>query len=168
MSRLLFGPISLGAKIATFTGVSVVGYGLASRMRSPILNDSFGHQQPAVAATYPAYSADKRHLYYDQRSRSRLGGKLDYEQLSVGSFTGLLTGYVVGKISKLLVFLTVTGLLTLQYLESRGIIRRRTIPMLSNMARYAEENVDVKEFMLDQPSFKVSFMSSFIIAACYA
>lgn len=168
MSRFLLStPVTLGAKIAS---AGILGLGLSSKFRKPILNDT--PSAVPASATYPAYSSDKRLIRYEDdivtRRGRRFGGYLDYQQLSVGSFTGLLSGYIVGKISKLLVFLTVTGLLTIQYLQSRGIITRRSLPMLGDMARYAQDKVDVTEFMLDQPSFKISFLSSFIIAACYA
>jgi uncharacterized membrane protein (Fun14 family) len=99
---------------------------------------------------------------------SRFGGKLNYQQLSVGSFSGLLCGYVVGKLSRLLVFLVVTGMLTLQFLQSRGYVDVRAMPMVRNFVGWANTRFGNREFLLEKPSFKVSFLASFIIAACYA
>lgn len=103
-----------------------------------------------------------------QVRRSRLNGKLDYQQLSSGSFLGLLLGYITGKISKLLCFLTFTSLLTLQFLQSRGIINVTEVPLTTRITDYARDRFDARAFISNKPSFKISFFSSFIIAAAYA
>jgi uncharacterized membrane protein (Fun14 family) len=100
--------------------------------------------------------------------KSRFNGKLDYEQLSVGSFTGLLSGYIVGKLSRIIAFITLSGLLTLQFLQSRGFISTSDIPLANRAFRWLRDRFNVSEFILEKPSFKISYLLSFGIAALYA
>jgi uncharacterized membrane protein (Fun14 family) len=124
-----------------------------------IANDSYAARPLTIDEIRPAQ-------YKVQRS-SHLQGKINYQHMSVGSFTGILCGYIVGKLSKLLVFLTVTSLLGVQFLETRGIIEVSSWPLAKQIVRWTRNHID-REFILDKPSFKISFLSSFIIAACYA
>lgn len=92
---------------------------------------------------------------------SRFDGKLDYGELCVGSLTGLFVGFVVGKLSSAIVFLAASSYLLLQFLENRGII---TIPWTS-VFTLGNRKWDLKTLFFRQPSFKISFFSSFLIAA---
>lgn len=48
------------------------------------------------------------------RVTSRFGGKLHYKQLSYGSLTGLFFGVVIGKLSSVLVFISLSAFLLVQ------------------------------------------------------
>ncbi|KAI0464988.1 hypothetical protein LJB42_000205 [Komagataella kurtzmanii] len=89
------------------------------------------------------------------------GGALNYQQLAIGSFVGLGVGFVVGKLSSVLVFVTLSGYLLLQFLASRNII---TIPY-NRVVQLGSETINLKELVFEQPSFNLSFLVSFLIAA---
>ncbi|ANZ73083.1 BA75_01287T0 [Komagataella pastoris] len=89
------------------------------------------------------------------------GGVLNYQQLAIGSFVGLGVGFVVGKLSSVLVFVTLSGYLLLQFLASRNII---TIPY-NRVVQLGSETINLKELVFEQPSFNLSFLVSFLIAA---
>lgn len=92
---------------------------------------------------------------------SRFGGKLDYQELTIGSITGLFLGILAGKLSSAIVFLTLSGYLLTQFLENKGII---SIPW-RQFVNIGSERIDVKRLVLNQPSFKISFVLTFLIAA---
>ncbi|ODV72762.1 Fun14p CYBJADRAFT_168299 [Cyberlindnera jadinii NRRL Y-1542] len=92
---------------------------------------------------------------------SRLNGNLKYRQLCYGSLIGLFTGVVVGKLSSVLGFITLSTVLLLQFLQSRGIIH---IPW-TTIVRVGSDRVDLRNLFFEDPSFKISFALSFIIAA---
>lgn len=92
---------------------------------------------------------------------SRFNGKLEYSELCLGSITGLFLGVVVGKLSSLLVFVSVSTYLLFQFLENRGMI---SIPWTS-ILNIGNRKWDVKQLFFDKPSFKISLVSSFLIAA---
>ncbi|ODQ77882.1 hypothetical protein BABINDRAFT_163257 [Babjeviella inositovora NRRL Y-12698] len=94
--------------------------------------------------------------------RQRFGGKLNYHELSIGSITGLFFGIIVGKLSHILVFVTVSGYLGLQYLQSKGII---TLPTVNRVVKVAGSRVDVDDLVWNNQSFKLSFVSAFLVAA---
>lgn len=108
----------------------------------------------AVAAPAPRYAPPEVRT-------SRFGGKLDYGELSIGSVTGLFLGIIVGKLSSAIVFLSLSSYLLLQFLENRGII---TIPWTS-VLRLGNRRWDLKTLFFNKPSFKISFVASFLIAA---
>lgn len=93
---------------------------------------------------------------------------LDYQQLTIGSMTGAVSGYVIGKLSKAIVVLLVSGYLATQFLYSRGI----PIPGLGYLShtvvQWGKQKVSLRELLLEEPSFKVSFVSAFIVGAVYA
>lgn len=122
--------------------------------KSMILNDTaFGHS-PRVSVQTPSVSQSKP-------IHSRFGGKLDYQELTIGSVAGLFLGIIAGKMSSAIVFLTLSCYLLTQFLENRGII---TIPWRT-FVNIGSERIDVKNLVLNQPSFKISFVLSFLIAA---
>lgn len=92
---------------------------------------------------------------------SRFNGKLDYGELCFGSLTGLFFGFLVGKLSTAIVFLSVSTYLMLQFLENRGVI---SIPWTS-VFTLGNRQFDLKTLFFNKPSFKFSFLSSFLIAA---
>ncbi|ONH67777.1 Protein FUN14 [Cyberlindnera fabianii] len=89
---------------------------------------------------------------------SRFGGKLQYRQLCYGSLIGLFTGVVIGKLSSVLGFITLSSILLLQ---TRGII---SVPW-TRIVRVGSDRINVRELFLEDPSFKISFALTFIIAA---
>jgi len=97
------------------------------------------------------------------------GSAIDVHQLSVGSVAGLVTGYVIGKLSKVFVVLLGGVGLLLQFLSSRGII---TLPSWRGMSSAIEKNApdleSVRSQVLTNPSFKVAFLSTMIIGAMYS
>lgn len=93
--------------------------------------------------------------------KSRFGGKLNYEELTIGSITGLFLGIIIGKLSSVFMFFTLSCYFMIEFLESRNIIN---IPW-SYIITVGKEKVDVKELVLQKPSFKISFVLAFIIAA---
>lgn len=101
------------------------------------------------------------------KTRSRFGGKLDYRQLCIGSIFGLVLGVVVGKISTLLVYLTAVGFLTIQWLQNRGMIDKDITGSI--FARYiiktGRETIDLNTLVWERPSFKISFLLTFLLAA---
>lgn len=114
-------------------------------------------QQPAITATRPG-----------PRGLQRV---LNYQHLTIGSMLGLMSGFVVGKLSKVLVMLVVAGCLTTQFLISRGItiLPQGTASYLGNtVVQWGREKVTLKTLLTEDPSFKVSFLSAFVVAAIYA
>lgn len=87
--------------------------------------------------------------------------KLDYNELCIGSVTGLFLGIVIGKLSTAIVFLSLSSYLLLQFLENRGII---TIPW-RQVVNIGNRKWDLKSLFFNKPSFKILFVSSFLIAA---
>lgn len=87
--------------------------------------------------------------------------KLNYEDLCFGSISGLVLGVAVGRYSSLLVFLTLSAYLLLQFLENRGFIR---IPW-NSIVDIGQKRIDLHALFFRRPSFKVTFAASFLIAA---
>uniref|UniRef100_A0A060T2V1 ARAD1A03564p n=1 Tax=Blastobotrys adeninivorans TaxID=409370 RepID=A0A060T2V1_BLAAD len=156
MSSLLRGSLLLRA--GAMVGASALGIHTASRaMMRPIRCDA-----PAVGITPVAPTA------YSQKPvpTGRFGGKLNYEELSIGSFTGLLCGYVVGKLSTLFAVLIATGLLAFQFVESRGYVRSPALlPLVGDAIQWGRRKLDVETLVVEHPSFKISYALSFLIAA---
>lgn len=110
----------------------------------------------AVAISTPRYAP------LQTRARtSRFGGKLDYGELSIGSVTGLFLGIIIGKLSTAIVFLSLSSYLLLQFLENRGLI---TVPW-SSVLNIGNRQWDLKALFFNRPSFKVSFVATFLLAA---
>lgn len=121
--------------------------------KSYVLNDAILRSQPQQYYQPQAFQA-KVHT-------SRFNGKLDYSELCLGSITGLFLGVVVGKLSSVLVFVSVSTYLLFQFLENRGMI---SIPWTS-IFNIGNRKWDVKQLFFNKPSFKISLVSSFLIAA---
>lgn len=101
------------------------------------------------------------------KPRSRFNGKLDYRQLCYGSIIGVFLGVVIGKISSLLVFLTASAYLGLQFLQNRGAIDKgSTQRLLQGLTiKTSSESIDLNTLIWERPSFKVSFLLTFVLAA---
>lgn len=97
--------------------------------------------------------------------KSRFNGKLDYHQLTFGSFTGMASGYVIGRVSSFLVFWIVSTLMGAEYLALAGLIDVK--PLNKAIYRWGRSALN-QEILVDDPSFKVSFLLSFVIAAFYS
>ncbi|KAG7752132.1 hypothetical protein KL911_003930 [Ogataea haglerorum] len=91
------------------------------------------------------------------------GGKLDYQELSLGSMCGLVCGMVMGKLSSIFVFLSLSFYLGVQFLNSRGIV---TIPW-TRYIKMGSHLIDVRQMIFEQPSFNISFILTFLLAAYY-
>lgn len=152
------GPASRGSvmsRMNLFVG-SVGTFYLVNRLdaSSKIHNDAAFARNRGIGVQSPAMGEPKT-------VHSRFGGKLDYQELTIGSITGLFLGILAGKLSSAIVFLTLSGYLLIQFLENRGII---AIPW-RQFVNIGSERIDVKKLVLNQPSFKISFVLSFLIAA---
>lgn len=124
----------------------VLGAGYALRPR-PIFNDAMASQYSPVTVQTQKPSALKK--------------KLNYDDLCVGSLTGLFLGIIVGKLSTALAFLAASTYLFLQFLESRGIV---TIPWTS-VINMGKRRIDLHSLFFENSSFKLSFVSTFLLAA---
>ncbi|KAK9485082.1 hypothetical protein V1527DRAFT_425826 [Lipomyces starkeyi] len=91
-------------------------------------------------------------------------GGLDYRELTIGSFTGLFVGLLIGKLSRVLVFLAGSTYLFLQFLASRRVI---TLPY-NRFYTWAKKRYGNKELILENLSFKVAFGAAMIVAAVSA
>jgi uncharacterized membrane protein (Fun14 family) len=125
---------------------------------SKILNEAVTvRSAPIINTDYSVINPNK----VNNPTRSRFGGKLHYKQLSYGSLLGLFAGVVIGKLSSVLAFISLSVFLTAQFLQSRGIIQ---VPWTS-IVRIGSDRVDLRQLLLEDPSFKVSFALTFLIAA---
>lgn len=97
--------------------------------------------------------------------KTRLNGRLDYHQLTYGSFLGMVTGYLFGRVSRLLVGWIVTTLMGAEYLSSAGYIDVK--PLETAIYNWGSRNLN-QELLVNDPSFKYSYLLSFIVAAYYA
>lgn len=144
-------PLMLGA----IGSVVMVNTSLA---RSPILNETTHLNLGPVRAQLKDNLAFKDKAASEQ---SWLQRHVNYQELCIGSVTGLFLGIIAGKLSSAIVFLTLAGYFLTQFLESRGIV---TIPW-KRVVNVGSENIDIKKLVLEQPSFKVPFVLTFLIAA---
>ncbi|AMD18826.1 HBL076Cp [Eremothecium sinecaudum] len=163
MARVAFpGTASKASpRLMLYLGFTSAGILLPNFKRPVIHNDSI------LSTLDPSYSrSDLTTTRPVPVTRERFNGKLNYRQLCMGSITGLAFGIIMGKISHALVFVSAFGLLALQWLQSRGIVNKDATKGLSkyvlNMSR---EQVDLNTLIWEKPSFKVSFLLSFVLAA---
>ncbi|AQZ10017.1 FUN14 (YAL008W) [Zygosaccharomyces parabailii] len=101
------------------------------------------------------------------KTASRVRARLDYKQLCYGSIFGVFLGVVVGKISSLLVFLTASAYLALQFLQNRGVVDKNATKGLLQRwtVNTATESVDLNTLVWERPCFKISFLLTFVLAA---
>ncbi|QLL34035.1 hypothetical protein HG536_0F03600 [Torulaspora globosa] len=151
-----------GLTIATSVGIAAPWlYKFGSIIYNDAVVDANGNPTAAVA------SLTERATETPVKPRSRFGGKLDYRQLCIGSIFGLVLGVVVGKISTLLVYVTAVGFLCIQWLQNRGMIDKDMTGSI--FARYivktGRETIDFNTLVWERPSFKISFLLTFLLAA---
>ncbi|KAF3926053.1 hypothetical protein ABW20_dc0108890 [Dactylellina cionopaga] len=87
----------------------------------------------------------------------------NFRQISTGSFTGVLTGYAVGKLSRMLMFVTILVFMVVQYAERKGI---HLVPW--QRLRGVVDEADMKRAMTDNWAFKWSFASTAALSAWFA
>ncbi|WEJ96627.1 hypothetical protein PSN45_004168 [Yamadazyma tenuis] len=122
----------------------------------PIFNDSgFKGVSSSPASTIKSVGSDVSNLQLSSRHKT-------YNELTLGSVTGLFLGIIIGKFSSLIVTLTLSVYLVLQFLQSRGVIQ---IPW-NYIFRFNNQSFDTRQLFFDNFNFKISFISSFLIA-CY-
>lgn len=137
---------------------TAVGIGLGASsflsQRRVVLNEAW---RPRPGESIAKYAEPVR-----GQGLSRLNGKLDYHQLTFGSFAGMVSGYFFGRISKILVGFVVTGLMATEYLAASGHIDMR--PLYKSVYNWCLRHWH-QEILVEDPSFKYSFSLAFIIAA---
>lgn len=120
---------------------------------SPILNDS-GFKSPQYIDTRPqSIQTEVSNVTISRKQQI-------YNELTLGSVTGLFLGVIMGKFSSLIIIFSGTIYLFLQFLQSRGMI---TIPW-SYMFKFNNQSFDLNKLVLENFNFKLSFLSSFGIA----
>lgn len=154
---------------------ATVGLSMASSLHMPrIYADSFQQHQPV--SQQQVINNVNRDVERVSQTVEQASKKIDYQQLTIGSFVGLISGVVIGKFSKVLVWvLGGTGLL-IQFLKSRGIVESN--PLTSKSFREGVyhklkgvamilglDETDYQELIKDKPSFNLAFFLSFIVAA---
>ncbi|KAK6521608.1 hypothetical protein TWF506_001821 [Arthrobotrys conoides] len=87
-----------------------------------------------------------------------------YRQLSLGSFSGVLVGYVIGRLSKMIAFVSLLVILMVQYMERHGY---HVLPRQYRIRKFLEET-DIKPLLTENAAFKYSFASTFAISAWFA
>lgn len=146
-------PLMLGA------AGSVVMVNTSMLKKSPILNDAAQLNGGSIRSQL------NDNLAFNGKEiapkQSWLQQHVNYQELCIGSITGLFLGIIAGKLSSAIVFLTLAGYFLTQFLESRGIV---TIPW-RKVVSVGKERIDVKSLVLEQSSFKVPFVLTFLIAA---
>lgn len=96
-----------------------------------------------------------------QYHESRFNNYLNYEELTIGSMVGLFLGVIIGKLSQVIVFVSLLSYFLIEFLENKNIIH---IPW-NYFITIGKEQINLKQLFFEKPSFKISFVLSFIIAA---
>lgn len=94
-------------------------------------------------------------------TNARFGNYLNYEELTIGSVTGLFLGIILGKLSQVFLFISLSSFLLVEFLQSRNIIN---VPW-NYIFTIGKQKIDLKQLVFEKPSFKISFVLSLIIAA---
>ncbi|KAK6534752.1 hypothetical protein TWF281_006053 [Arthrobotrys megalospora] len=109
-----------------------------------------------------------RRRYIDEDEDEKRGiGIFDatrYRELSMGSFTGVVAGYVVGRLSKMIAFVSLFIIMVLQYVERHGY---PILPRTHRIRQYVE-GVDTKRLLTEHAAFKYSFATTFAISAWFS
>ncbi|GME79480.1 unnamed protein product [Ambrosiozyma monospora] len=129
---------------------------------NPLKNDSSYNTIQAEATNAlndvnRAFTPEKKTPRFD----GAFGGKLNYTHLSIGSMFGLVIGLCVGKLSSLFVFISLGVYLSVQFLNQKGIINITTTKFI----KVGNSYVDIRDMILEQPSFNIPFILSFLIGA---
>lgn len=149
-----------GTKLVFGTSVAILSFNslVNPYYKSKILNETAYGTANRLENTV---KSNVRKAESDLHGKSGFGGRVNYNELTIGSITGLFLGIIAGKLSSAIVFLTLSGYFLTQFLESRGII---SIPW-TQVIQVGSEKIDVKSLVLDKPAFKIPFVLSFLIAA---
>ncbi|QPG75583.1 hypothetical protein FOA43_002940 [Brettanomyces nanus] len=125
---------------------------------NPIRNDSAlaYSQGPTTPKGYQYVKIPEKPKY-----DGAFGGRLNYKQLALGSIFGMLSGLIAGQLSSLFVFFSLGVYLAAQYLHAQGVL---TIPM-TKIVRIGTEDIDIRQMVFEQPSFSITYVLSFLIAA---
>lgn len=142
-------------------GSGVSFYALQRMGDKKILNEVLDRRQEIDFAGESKNKTNSQIVGSHEKPKTRLGGILNYRELSIGSLAGLFLGILVGKLSSALVFLTLSVYLVTQFLEKNEVIR---IPW-GAVINLGTEKVSMKKLILHDLSFKISFVLSFLIAA---
>lgn len=142
-------PITLGGAIGT---------SMYAQTRTKILND-------VVYSTPDIQPVHRPGVTNTGRGLARFNGKLDYHQLTYGSFSGMVAGYLFGKISRVLVALVVGSVLTVEFLQYQGHVD--LTPWTNQIYRWSVNKIQ-DGIAIDDPSFKVGFGAAFLVAAMNA
>lgn len=143
--------LALFARPAAVLGVLLFAMWLAMRPARLVYNDSY---------------VNVRQLGPVEVIRGQVDGKdvqatINFEQMTIGSITGMVLGVIVGKLLLALVLVTLLAYFLVSYLEAKGII---SVPWnaIINLGR---EKINVKHLVFEKPSFKIPFTLAFLIAA---
>lgn len=119
-------------------------------------------ESPSQTKLPPGYLQSPDSLSSRNLDTTRVRGKLDYQQLTFGSFLGLVTGFVFGRVSKYLVTLFVSTVMGIEYLKSTGYVD--LTPVYRNIYNFSKRHLH-QAIAVDDASFKYSFAISFLISA---
>ncbi|CAI5756905.1 unnamed protein product [Candida verbasci] len=125
---------------------------------SKIYNDTAALQQQSLPINDIKSNIKVNEKGYTE---SRFNNYLNYQELTIGSVTGLFLGIIIGKLSQVFLFVTLSSYLLLEFLQSRNVIN---IPW-NKIVSIGKEKIDIKQLVFEKPSFKISFILSLIIAA---
>lgn len=167
---VLNSPVSIVGTVALGTTLGLAVANPSSSLFSPfrqrpISNDSIYADRAYAQQPLQTQPVEPSLTVSQKRGLQRY---LNYQQLTIGSMTGAVSGYVVGKLSKAIVVLVVSGYLSLQFLYSRGIPIPGLTYLSQTVVQWGREKLSLRELLLEQPSFKVSFISAFIVGAIYS
>ncbi|GMM33150.1 hypothetical protein DASC09_004750 [Saccharomycopsis crataegensis] len=141
----------LGASV--LFGATAFTGGLLVFSNSPHVSNDVLIQSPPPG-TYAGVSPETRQA-------NKKHHKLSYDDLTYGSMFGLALGIIIGKLSYVLALISFTTFLSIEFLENRGIIQ---IPW-NGILSLGTQRLNLRDFLLNNPSFKLAFFLSFIIAA---
>ncbi|KAI5963520.1 uncharacterized protein KGF55_002400 [Candida pseudojiufengensis] len=121
----------------------------------------FINNDTAVTLPRQQISNDVRVNKSTGKTESRFNGLLNYEELTIGSITGLFIGIILGKLSQVFLFVSLSSFFLIEFLENKNII---SIPW-NSIISIGSKKIDLKQLIFKNPSFKISFILSLIIAA---
>ncbi|ODV83613.1 hypothetical protein CANARDRAFT_186197, partial [[Candida] arabinofermentans NRRL YB-2248] len=157
---------SIATKLSKVS-IPLVGVSLGLAVGSTILHQTKLHNDYAnqVALNAEKKAQDLNDKITATTSTSKydgaFGGKLNYQELSIGSMFGVIAGLVVGKLSSVIMFASLAFYLSLQFLNSRNII---SLPF-TKVIKVGSQVIDIREMVFEKPSFNITFILAFVLAA---
>ncbi|KAF3908723.1 hypothetical protein AA313_de0200265 [Arthrobotrys entomopaga] len=160
---LLLRPIGLRLAI----GISVPSLYLSSHLFFPrrtsiIQCQSAPYLSDRIAEARESQSISDRLRQEKEDSRSWFN-PANFRQISTGSFAGVVTGYMIGRWSRMLFFIGVLVVLVVQYIERRGF----TVVPYKRLDKIASE-ADIKQALTKNAAFKWTFATTFALSAWFA